>query len=177
MLELITFAVVIGLDQLTKYLTDLYLTPLGTSYPLWEGVFHFTSAHNTGAAFSVLSGARWLFVGVTLCVFIAAIWLCIKKRSYLHPLFRFSVALIVAGAVGNNLIDRLFLGYVRDMLDFCLIDFAVFNVADTAVCIGAGLLAIDLLFTKKGRALMDLLDEKTTKKPKQPKSANGEEEK
>lgn len=165
MLELIIAAVVIGLDQLTKYLTDLYLSPLGTSYPLWEGVFHFTSAHNTGAAFSLLSGARWLFVGVTLCVAVAAVWLLIKKRDALHPLFRASVALIVSGAVGNNLIDRLFLGYVRDMLDFCLIDFAVFNVADMAVCIGAGLLAIDVLFTKKGRALMDLIDDKPKKKP------------
>ena len=168
MLELITFALVIGLDQLSKYLTDMYLSPLGTSYPLWEGVFHLTSAHNTGAAFSMLAGARWLFVAVTLAVLLGAVWLVVKKRQMLHPLFRFSLALIVAGAVGNNLIDRLFFGYVRDMLDFCLINFAVFNVADVAICVGAGLMLIDLLFTKKGRALVDALDDPSKKKPKKP---------
>ena len=69
------------------------------------------------------------------------------------------LALIVAGALGN-FIDRLFLGYVRDMFYFSLINFAVFNVADAAISVGGVLLVIDVLFCKKGKAALAELDGK-----------------
>lgn len=159
MLEAIVAAALLAADQITKYLTDIHLSPLGTSVPVWEGVFHFTSVHNTGSAFGMLPGAKWFFVTATLVAVGAILWLLIKKRPLLHTLIRLSLALILAGALGN-FIDRLAFGYVRDMLDFRLIHFPVFNVADVAICLGTGLMLLDILFLPKGRALMKALDAK-----------------
>lgn len=158
MLEAIVVVVIVVLDQFTKHLTDLYLSPLGTSVPLWEGVFHITSAHNRGAAFGMLQGGRWIFLAVTLIACIGIIYVLIKYKKQLHKMLRVCLVLILAGALGN-FIDRVFLGYVRDMLDFRLIEFAVFNVADSAVSIGSVLLALDIFFGKN-RALYDGLGSK-----------------
>ncbi len=165
MLEAIVMIAVLTADQIAKYFTDRYLMPLGTSYPLWEGVFHLTSAHNTGAAFGMLAGAKTFFIVVTVIACAILLWVLIFKRHMLHRLIRFALALVLAGAVGN-LIDRIWLGYVRDMLDFCLIHFAIFNVADAAVCIGMGLLLVDVIFFPKGRRLLEQVL-KTEKKPQQ----------
>lgn len=162
MLELIIVLLVIGLDQLAKYLTQVYLMPLGTSYPLWEGVFHITSAQNTGAAFSMLAGARWFFVAIAALAGLGIIFLLVKYRSHMHLFMRICLVLILAGAWGN-MIDRIWLGYVRDMLDFRLVNFAIFNVADSAVSVGAALLALDILFGKGKRLLEDM--EKNGKQP------------
>ncbi len=160
MLETIIILLVIGLDQLTKYLTDVHL-PLGTTVPLWEGIFHLTSTHNTGAAFGMLSNGTWLLIIVSSVASLAIIWLLIKYQKHMHTFMRVSLALILAGALGN-LIDRVVLGYVRDMLEFAFINFAIFNVADTAVSIGAALLALDVFFGK-GRQVVESLDEKVAK--------------
>ncbi len=171
MLDAILVAIILAADQITKYLTDIHLSPLGSTYPLWEGVFHFTSVHNTGAAFGLLSGWKWFFLVITLLACTGIIWILVKKRKFLHPLLRVSLSLILAGALGN-FIDRALLGYVRDMLDFRLINFAIFNVADSAVCVGAGLLFLDLLFLPKGKALMNALDGQV-KEEKKPGEAEG----
>ncbi len=173
MLETIIILLMIGLDQLTKYLTDMHLMPLGTTVPLLEGVFHLTSVHNTGAAFGMLSSGTWLLIIVSSVASLAIIWLLAKYRKHMHALMRASLALILAGALGN-LIDRVALGYVRDMLEFAFIRFAVFNVADTAVSIGAVLLALDVLFGK-GRQVLDKLDEKTGKRKTGPEVEQQEE--
>ncbi|HOF95101.1 MAG TPA: signal peptidase II [Clostridia bacterium] len=152
MLEAIIVFSIVGLDQWVKYLTDTHLMPLGATVPLWEDVFHFTSAHNTGAAFGMLSGSRWLLIAVSLLACSVLAGFLIKKGRHQHLLLRISLALILAGAAGN-LIDRIALGYVRDMLDFRLINFAIFNVADSAVTIGAVLLAADVAFGK-GKTLL-----------------------
>jgi signal peptidase II len=91
----------------------------------------------------------------------------IKEYKRMHTAMRISLALIFAGALGN-FIDRVALGYVRDMLYFKLIDFPVFNVADSAICIGAAILIIDVLFFK-GKTFIDSLDKK--------KNTDGSEEK
>ncbi len=152
MLETIIVLSFVGLDQLVKYLTDTHLMPIGSSVPLWKDVFHFTSAHNTGAAFGMLSGSRWLLITVSLLSCAVLVGFLIKKGRHQHLLLRISLALILAGALGN-LIDRIVLGYVRDMLDFRLINFAIFNVADSCVTIGAFLLAFDISFGK-GKVLL-----------------------
>lgn len=153
MIETFVTVFILALDQLTKYLTDVFLMPLGTSYPLWEGVFHFTSSHNTGAAFGIFAGGRWLFILLTIVACVAIVWFMVKERKRMSLLMRIAFALILGGALGN-LIDRLLLGYVRDMLDFCLIDFAIFNVADSAVSVGAVCLVLDVIFFK-GKTLFD----------------------
>ncbi|HWR22349.1 MAG TPA: signal peptidase II [Feifaniaceae bacterium] len=168
MLETIIILLTIGLDQLAKYLTDVYLMPLGTTVPLWEGVLHLTSVHNTGAAFGMLSNGTWLLSIVSFIASLAIIWALVKYKKHIHTLMRISLALILAGALGN-LIDRVALGYVRDMLEFAFVNFAIFNVADAAVTVGAVLLALDVLFGK-GRQVLDKLDEKPGKKNPAPEA-------
>lgn len=148
MLELILIIAVLIVDQLSKYLTELFI-PYGSSIPLIDGVFQLTNVHNTGAAWGILSGGRWLFLALTPLLCIALIFLLIKGRERIGVLGRICVSLLICGAFGN-LIDRVVLSYVRDMFDFCLINFPVFNVADSAVTIGAVLLCVDTLFVKEG---------------------------
>ena len=168
MLEAIIIVLAVALDQVTKVLAANLLPALpGGTYPLWEGVFHMTYVENRGAAFGMLQGQMWLFFVITLFACGAILYCLIRYRKRLHRLLRVCLSLIVAGALGN-LIDRVLLGYVRDMLDFRLINFAVFNVADSAVCIGAVLLVLDLLFFKKGRALANEIEKAFDKKKAQP---------
>lgn len=153
MLTAIIVALVLLLDQISKILTDLYLMPLGTTLPLWDGVFHLTSAHNTGAAFGMLPGAKWFFIIITLAACGMILYLIYKDRKRMSLLMRIAFALLLGGALGN-LIDRVLLGYVRDMFDFRLINFAIFNVADAAVCVGVGMLLIDILFLN-GKVILE----------------------
>ena len=140
-------AVTVFLDQITKYLTILYLKPIDTQ-PLWEGVLHLTYVENTGAAFGMMKDSRWIFM-VTSTVAIIGILAYMIYRAYVkkNPLpwmEALSLSLIVGGGIGN-MIDRTILGYVVDMIDFRLINFAVFNVADSFVCVGAGLMVLYLI--------------------------------
>jgi signal peptidase II len=130
------------LDQATKALVRTSLVP-GRSIPVLDGVLHFTYVRNLGAAFGLLPGARTLFIATSFLVliFVAAFWA--KFRPAQWPLV-IALALICGGATGN-LIDRILLGKVTDFIDFTLINFPVFNVADSAIVIGVGLLAVWLL--------------------------------
>lgn len=104
------------------------------TWPLWPGVFHLTYVTNTGAAFSLFSESgnwlRWLSLGVSLGLILLALWG--------PPLGRWEQAgygLILGGAMGNG-IDRFAAGEVVDFLDFRLINFPVFNLADVSINIG-----------------------------------------
>ena len=130
-------AVMVGLDQLTKYWTVQNI-PLGEQVPVWPGVFHLTYFRNTGMAFSMLEGARWLFLILTAVV-LAALVVAVAKKWLRHPLALAAVVFIVGGGIGN-MIDRAVQGYVVDMIEVEFMRFAVFNVADSFVCIGAALL-------------------------------------
>lgn len=136
---------VIILDQLTKWISvsvlDLYET-----IPVMP-FFNFTMAHNYGAAFSFLSSAggwqRWFFVALAVIVSVAlSIWL--KKLKPTAKLEATALALIIGGAVGN-VIDRFVHGYVIDFLDLYYGNYhwPAFNIADSAICIGAVLLILD----------------------------------
>lgn len=135
----------VALDQSVKYLSVLYLKPIA-SYPLINGVFHLTYCENTGAAFSMFEGARWGFVVIT-AVFIVLILYLIYTDRILNMPASYILAFIAAGGIGN-LIDRALHGYVVDMFDFKLINFAVFNVADIAVTCGAVAFAVIYIFKK-----------------------------
>ncbi|MEG1548164.1 MAG: signal peptidase II [Clostridia bacterium] len=148
MIEIIIVIAVLVMDQVSKVICAGWLTQLpGNSYPLIEGVFHLTYVENRGAAFGMLQNARWFFLAITLCVCAYIVFLLIKDNKKMHKLMRVCLALILGGALGN-FIDRAVLGYVRDMLHFALIDFAVFNVADSALTVGTILFVCDLLFGK-----------------------------
>ena len=166
MLEAIVFLVFVVLDQLTKlWAAGALVTQYGGSLPVIEGVFHFTYVENRGAAFSLLQNQRWLFIVLTVAVSALIVAVLLKKRRSFAVLTRLSLTLLLSGAVGN-LIDRIALGYVRDMLDFCLINFPVFNVADCCVTIGAILLVAAVLTDK---SLLALFEGK--KKPEEGKAA------
>ncbi len=172
MLVIFISLAVIVLDQASKLACEAWLTKLENStFVIFDGVFNLSYVKNTGAAWGVLGGATWFLTAISILLCALLIWFLIKNYSKLHTLIRIAFALILAGALGN-LVDRVFLGYVRDMLYFVLIDFPVFNVADSAITVGAGILLIDLLFTKKGKALMDDWERSLSKK--KPEAQNGE---
>ena len=149
---------VIYLDQITKWLTVIKLD-LGESFPLIKGVFHFTYIQNRGAAFGILQDQRWVFLVIST-VAIAALAVMLWKNRKGSKLLCVAISMIIGGGIGN-MIDRCLLGYVIDFLDFTLIDFAVFNVADSFVCIGVGLFVLELIFefkkeVKNGKSKADV---------------------
>ncbi|TAJ78366.1 MAG: lipoprotein signal peptidase [Gallionellaceae bacterium] len=137
-------ALVIVLDQLSKLWISSHFA-YGESYTV-TGFFNLVLAHNTGASFGMLNDAggwqRWLFSAIAVAAAVWIIWLLRKHQQ--EKLFCIALALILGGALGN-LIDRLMYGYVVDFLDFHWNGhhFAAFNVADSAINIGAALLLWD----------------------------------
>ena len=149
MLYLIAIIVaVIGFDQLTKWIAVIYLKG-AASFPLWQDVLHFTYAENKGMAFSLLSGEneRWIFMLFSTVAIVGILVYLIFWRPESRWM-QVSLAMIVGGGIGN-MIDRVLLGYVVDFIDFTLIDFAIFNVADSFVCVGAGILIVCLCLDLK----------------------------
>lgn len=135
MLILITGGVLI-LDQITKYLAQTYLMEVG-SIPLILDVFHLTYVENTGAAFSLLTGKISFFIIITALALAVSLYVYFRVDQK-WVLLRFGLALVMGGALGN-LLDRMRHGYVVDFFDFRV--FPVFNVADSAIVLGAVLIA------------------------------------
>ena len=140
-------------DQFTKTLILGYYR-LGDATPI-TSFFNIVRAHNTGAAFSFLAGAsgwqRWLFTGIGVAAAVFIVWML--KAHAGQKLFSFAMACILGGAIGN-VVDRMLHGYVLDFLDFHLAGrhFPAFNVADSAITIGAVCLILDeLLRVRRGK--------------------------
>jgi signal peptidase II len=142
---LLSLAVVIA-DQVSKALVVRHLGEfeVRTLFP----VLDITLMHNTGAAFSFLASAsgwqRWFFIGLASAVCIAlAFWLC-RLRVQARRLLALALSLVLGGALGN-VIDRIRLGSVVDFIHFHwhLAYFPAFNVADSAITVGAGCLLLD----------------------------------
>ena len=140
----LTFVFLI-MDQVSKHLVvasfDLYESMQVLSF------FNITYVHNTGAAFSFLADQggwqRWFFTAVAaIASIVFTVWLAKTPKS--HTLLNVAFALMLSGALGN-LIDRVLLGYVIDFLDFYIGDshWPAFNVADSAIFVGAALMIID----------------------------------
>ena len=142
----IVYSLIIGLgivlDQLTKWLSSTYLARVAT-VPIIKDVLHLTYVENRGAAFGMLADKRWIFITVSAIAIVAICFYLYTGRAE-SMIYGVSFSLIASGGIGN-MIDRLALGYVVDFIDFRLIDFAVFNGADSFVCIGAGLLIFSLI--------------------------------
>lgn len=136
-------ALIVAADQFTKYLTVSNI-PLGGKVPVISWLFQLTYIQNTGMAFSMLEGGRWFFLVVTI-IALGLIVAAIAKKWVNHPTGLWALAAIAGGAVGN-LIDRMRLGYVVDMIEVTFMEFAVFNVADCFVVCGAILLCIYVFF-------------------------------
>lgn len=130
---------VLAADRVTKALAE-NIPPEGEI--LVPGILGLRYTQNTGAAFSMLSGHPWLLGVVSLAV-IAAAFLVLRKK-HLSAMTTAGLMMMLGGAVGN-MIDRFFTGYVPDMIEFLFVNFAIFNVADTFLCIGCSLTALSLL--------------------------------
>lgn len=144
---LVLVVAVIALDQWTKYLAT-QLLDYGVPVRILP-VFNLTLQHNTGAAFSLLADAggwqRWLFTGISLLFSVVLVaWLLRLKDG--QALLLVALSLILAGALGN-LWDRLTLGYVVDFISVHYYQrwyFPAFNIADSAITVGAGLIILDM---------------------------------
>ena len=159
LIEIIIIAGIIIFDQLIKVAAANVLPALpGHTFVFIPGFASFTYVQNTGAAFSLFSNATWALTILSLVLVVALFVVLYKTRKVKSMLLKLSLMFIIGGAVGN-LIDRVFLGFVRDMIEFTFVKFAIFNVADSFVSIGAVLLGIYLLFYwdkgKKGKRIKE----------------------
>ena len=150
-----TATVIFLADQFTKVMI-IGNFQLGDSQPVVQGWFNLVRAHNTGAAFSFMASAdgwqRWLFTGIGLVAAILIIFLL--KSNATQKLFAFALTFILGGAIGN-VFDRIMYGYVIDFLDFYWsgIHFPAFNLADSAITLGAICLFVDeMLRVKKSKS-------------------------
>jgi signal peptidase II len=147
-----TGALLIVLDQLVKrWITQYFTTGAHPppSMPIVGNYLELIYVQNRGVAFSLLEGRESLYVLIAVAVGVV-LWLYWRSRDNGSLLLKVTFGLIIGGAVGN-LIDRLRLGYVVDFIHFQIpaigFSFAVFNVADSGICVGVTLLIILLLFT------------------------------
>ncbi len=138
----LVFVLGLAIDQLTKWLVVTYMS-LYQSIPIIKDVIHLTYIRNRGAAFGMLSEHRWIFLVLSSVTIVAVgIYLFYTKNN--SPLYLVSLSMILSGGVGN-MIDRIALGEVIDFIDFTLIDFAIFNGADSFVCVGAALFFLSVV--------------------------------
>ena len=138
-------AAVIVFDRAVKKLVVSNMVPWET-IPVIEDIFHFTYVQNRGAAFSMWQGQWIILIGFPLTAIAVGLILIYLKRNKWDKLMLTSVAMICGGGLGN-LIDRIMLGYVVDLFDFRV--FPVFNIADIFICVGCGLMILDVLFFER----------------------------
>jgi len=156
-------------DQVTKLIVVKHLKPIKDIPVIKFGdteVFNFTYWENEGAAFGILENAPWVFNTVSVIAIIAMLLYLFLGHAN-STLEAVAVGMMIAGGLGN-MIDRVCLKYVVDFLYFKLINFAIFNVADSFVCIGAGLLIL--------AAILDICKESRALKEKKAKEAAANEE-
>ena len=147
MLTIIIAVIGFAADRIAKILTKLFVEPVG-SVTVIDGIFSFTYVENRGAAHGILQGQRWPLIAVTCVVCALVIWFLVKNYGRTTKLLRVASGLILAGAFGN-LFDRVFFGYVIDMMQVTFIEYPVFNPADNMLVVGVVLLGIYILFFDK----------------------------
>ena len=140
-------AAIVAADQITKYITVANI-PLYGAVPFIPGVVRFTYVRNTGAAFSSFQGQQWLFALVFAVFTVLVLWEYFKSPMPFSKFDRWCIAAIYGGGLGN-MIDRVRLGYVVDMIQTEFMNFPVFNVADCFITCGCFALMISLIFFNK----------------------------
>ena len=140
-------ALIVVADQITKLLVVAKID-LNGHVDAIPGLFHLTYVQNTGAAFSSFRGMQWLFIVIFLVLTAALLFEYFKKPMAFDTFERFCLAAIYGGALGN-IIDRVRLSYVVDMICVDFMDFPVFNVADCFISCGCILLLVHLVFFNK----------------------------
>lgn len=134
-------------DQVTKLLV-LQNIPLYSHVDAIPGLFHLTYVRNTGAAFSSFEGMRWLFVALFVVLTVLVVLEYFKTRMPFTTFERWCIAAIYGGGLGN-IIDRVRLGYVVDMIEVDFMNFPVFNVADCFITCGCIAMIVHMVFFNK----------------------------
>lgn len=133
-------------DQISKYFTVRNLNEF-ESFAVIKNVLDFTHVHNTGGPWSIFDSIPIVFIAMTIVLFIAGFFY-FRRHKPKHIIQKLSICLIASGALGN-FADRVFRGYVVDMIDVNLFNYPVFNVADCYIVIGAILMCIYVIFLDK----------------------------
>ncbi len=136
---------VIAVDQITKVLIRANFT-LGESLPVIGDFVRLRYIRNTGTAFSMFENNLWITLGLTTVLIVVCLLFLIHELKHGSKALAYCVTVIMAGGL-SNIIDRVSLGYVTDMISVG--NFAIFNVADIAVCCGCGLCILILLMQMK----------------------------
>lgn len=145
MLTIIVIFLVIIIDQCTKYMVRINFEQ-GETLPIISDILHLTYVRNLGAAFSMFENIKVVTIIIPLFILLIAITALFFFYKRISRFSRISISLIIAGGM-SNLIDRIILGYVTDMIDFRI--FPVFNIADISVCVGCVLLIVGMFLPKK----------------------------
>ena len=140
-------ALIVVADQITKYLT-VALIPLYSRVDFIPGLLSFTYVQNTGAAWSMFEGMQWMFALIFLVLTAAVLYEYFKSPLPVSTFERWCIAGIYGGGLGN-MIDRVRLGYVIDMIKTDFMVFPVFNVADCFITCGCFAMIFSLLFINK----------------------------
>lgn len=161
MLPAIVVALLVAIDQLTKQLAVQYLKGKDP-FVIWDGVFELRYLENSGAAFGIFQNQMAVFFILTIVICIFLIWFYIKvPDTHRYLAIKIPVLFCIAGAIGN-FIDRLLHGYVVDFFYFKLIDFPIFNVADSYITCSIAFFLLVYLFVYKEEDF-DFLQKKETK--------------
>lgn len=159
MLETIIIIGSILLDQISKILVKSGLEASGKIITIIPGVLQLEYSENTGMAFGMLSESTVLLSIASVAMTALLFYMIIRYRKTSGKLYAVSLAMIAGGAIGNA-IDRIFRGYVVDFISPIFIDFAIFNIADSFICVGAGLLILYMLVVDHSRLNDDKKQEK-----------------
>lgn len=146
-IKLVLIAGLIAADQGIKFWASQVLQPV-TAMPLIPGIVELRFVLNDGMAFSMLSGKQTFLIVVTSVALAAVAWLLFTGKMF-GRVGNAGLLLVLAGGIGN-LIDRVANGVVVDYINLLFMHFAVFNFADICVCVGVGLLVLDVLLDSVG---------------------------
>ena len=149
MIYIVLILILVGADQLSKYLIDSYMLE-GETLPIINDFFHLTYVKNRGIAFGMFQGKLDIISIATIIAIVAIAYYLYKERNKLSMVEKMGFIYILAGAIGN-MIDRAFRGFVVDMVDFRGIWSYVFNLADVWINIGVVFVLLDQLILRKKR--------------------------
>ena len=149
MIYIVLILILVGADQLSKYLIDSNMLE-GETLPIINDFFHLTYVKNRGIAFGMFQGKLDIISIATIIAIVAIAYYLYKERNKLSMIEKMGFIYILAGAIGN-MIDRAFRGFVVDMVDFRGVWSYVFNLADVWINIGVVFVLLDQLILRKKR--------------------------
>lgn len=148
LLDFLFVGVWLAVDLLTKEFVYGPMAEGGPDIVIWDGVLRLTPVENTGASFGIFQGKTHILTIISIITVVVLAFVMVFSVKFRNGWYRSALILLISGGLGN-IVDRLALGYVRDWIYFELIDFAVFNLADTGLTVGCVLLIIFVIFFYK----------------------------